>query len=89
MKGYAKEELTLPQMRQGLHQPQAATVRVDRAEAIAWVVQQAQARDVVLLAGKGHEGTQDIAGRKLPFSDAEHAAHALARRSAGGQEVSA
>lgn len=79
----------LQQMQQGLRQPQAVTVIADRAEAIAWVVQQAQPQDVVLLAGKGHENTQEIAGRKWPFSDAEHAAQALARRSAGAKEVSA
>lgn len=82
-------ERILQQMQKGLCQPQAATVRVDRAEAIAWVVQQAQPQDVVLLAGKGHESTQEIAGRKLPFSDAVQAADALARRSTGAQDVSA
>jgi UDP-N-acetylmuramoyl-L-alanyl-D-glutamate--2,6-diaminopimelate ligase len=30
--------------------------------------------DVILLAGKGHEPYQEIKGRKLPFSDADHAA---------------
>jgi UDP-N-acetylmuramoyl-L-alanyl-D-glutamate--2,6-diaminopimelate ligase len=34
---------------------------------------------VVLVAGKGHEDYQEIAGRRLPFSDAEVAAEALAR----------
>jgi UDP-N-acetylmuramoyl-L-alanyl-D-glutamate--2,6-diaminopimelate ligase len=35
---------------------------------------------VVLLAGKGHETFQEIAGQRLPFSDAEAARAALARR---------
>ena len=82
-------EQILQQMQQGLRDPQAAQVIVDRAEAIAWVVQQAQPQDVVLLAGKGHESTQEIAGRLLPFSDVEHAEQALALRSTGAQEVSA
>ena len=82
-------ERILQQMQQGLRQPQVATVRLDRAEAIAWVVQQAQPQDVVLLAGKGHETTQEIAGCLLPFSDLEQAARALALRSTDAREVSA
>ena len=53
---------------------------VDRAEAIARAVAAAGPRDVVLIAGKGHETTQETAGEKRPFSDVEHAAAALARR---------
>jgi UDP-N-acetylmuramyl tripeptide synthase len=37
-------------------------------------------QDVVLIAGKGHETYQEIAGRRLHFSDEEHARAALARR---------
>ena len=39
----------------------------------------AGAHDVVLIAGKGHETYQEIAGRRLPFSDALEAEEALAR----------
>ncbi|MEW5887508.1 MAG: UDP-N-acetylmuramoyl-L-alanyl-D-glutamate--2,6-diaminopimelate ligase [Pseudomonadota bacterium] len=53
---------------------------VDRAEAIRRAIQEADARDVVLIAGKGHEAYQEIAGRRLPFSDLEQAAAALAAR---------
>jgi UDP-N-acetylmuramoyl-L-alanyl-D-glutamate--2,6-diaminopimelate ligase len=52
----------------------------DRAKAIDAAIAAARDADVVLLAGKGHEATQEIAGRKLPFSDAAVAAEALARR---------
>ena len=34
--------------------------------------------DVVLIAGKGHETYQEIAGRRLPFSDIDEARAALA-----------
>ena len=44
--------------------------------------------DVVLLAGKGHEDYQEIAGAKLPFSDARQAAKALAERAGRGAEAS-
>jgi UDP-N-acetylmuramoyl-L-alanyl-D-glutamate--2,6-diaminopimelate ligase len=50
----------------------------DRREAIARAIAQAEARDVVLLAGKGHETYQEVAGRRLPFSDTLEAERALA-----------
>jgi UDP-N-acetylmuramyl tripeptide synthase len=53
---------------------------VDRAQAIAHAVAAADARDVVLIAGKGHEATQDSGGVKRPFSDVEQARAALNAR---------
>ena len=41
----------------------------DRAAAIAMAITQAQAGDVVLIAGKGHEDYQITGAEKLPFSD--------------------
>jgi UDP-N-acetylmuramoyl-L-alanyl-D-glutamate--2,6-diaminopimelate ligase len=52
----------------------------DRAQAIAQAVGRADAKDVVLIAGKGHEDYQDIGGRKLPFSDLREARQALQAR---------
>ncbi|HLV76647.1 MAG TPA: UDP-N-acetylmuramoyl-L-alanyl-D-glutamate--2,6-diaminopimelate ligase [Marinobacter sp.] len=43
----------------------------NRAEAIAAAIAEAGPEDLVLVAGKGHETYQDVAGEKLPFSDAE------------------
>jgi UDP-N-acetylmuramoyl-L-alanyl-D-glutamate--2,6-diaminopimelate ligase len=42
---------------------------VDRAAAIAWTVAQSTPGDVVLVAGKGHETTQEIAGQFHDFDD--------------------
>jgi UDP-N-acetylmuramoyl-L-alanyl-D-glutamate--2,6-diaminopimelate ligase len=42
----------------------------DRRDAITAALRDAGADDVVLVAGKGHEDYQEIAGRRLPFSDA-------------------
>ncbi|HSM22643.1 MAG TPA: UDP-N-acetylmuramoyl-L-alanyl-D-glutamate--2,6-diaminopimelate ligase, partial [Rubrivivax sp.] len=53
---------------------------VDRREAIAHAVCNAAPGDVVLIAGKGHEDYQDVAGVKRPFSDLEEAGAALRRR---------
>ncbi|MBB6560953.1 UDP-N-acetylmuramoyl-L-alanyl-D-glutamate--2,6-diaminopimelate ligase [Acidovorax soli] len=54
----------------------------DRAAAIAAAIGQADALDVVLIAGKGHEDTQETAGVRLPFSDMAHAQAALQSRGA-------
>jgi UDP-N-acetylmuramyl tripeptide synthase len=51
----------------------------DRRAAIAHAIATAGANDVVLLAGKGHETYQEVAGRRLPFSDAGEAELALGR----------
>jgi len=55
-------------------------VEPDRAAAIAMAISGAGKGDVVLIAGKGHERGQYIAGRVLPFDDREVAARALAER---------
>jgi UDP-N-acetylmuramoyl-L-alanyl-D-glutamate--2,6-diaminopimelate ligase len=54
-----------------------ATVIHDRAEAIQSAIRSATANDLVLIAGKGHEAYQEIAGQKYPFSDAEQVRHIL------------
>jgi murE/murF fusion protein len=52
----------------------------DRAEAIRRTILLAHPADVVLIAGKGHESYQEIAGVRRPFSDAGEARAALAAR---------
>jgi UDP-N-acetylmuramyl-tripeptide synthetase len=66
----------------GLSQPDRAMIDIDRANAIAHAVTQADARDVVLIAGKGHESYQEIAGVRHPFSDEGQAREALRQRRA-------
>jgi UDP-N-acetylmuramoyl-L-alanyl-D-glutamate--2,6-diaminopimelate ligase len=50
-----------------------------RADAIETAAAEAGVGDVVLIAGKGHEATQIVAGVELPFSDRD-----VARRLAVG-----
>jgi UDP-N-acetylmuramoyl-L-alanyl-D-glutamate--2,6-diaminopimelate ligase len=59
--------------------PRARAVE-DRANAILQTVRGAAREDVVVLAGKGHEATQEIMGKKRVFSDQDHARLALAAR---------
>jgi UDP-N-acetylmuramoyl-L-alanyl-D-glutamate--2,6-diaminopimelate ligase len=53
---------------------------VDRREAIAKVLAEAGANDVVLIAGKGHEDYQEINGVRHPFSDVDEALAGLKKR---------
>ena len=52
-------------------------VEPDRARAIFEAIGRAQRGDVVLIAGKGHEDYQEIAGERQPFSDVTMAQKAL------------
>jgi UDP-N-acetylmuramoyl-L-alanyl-D-glutamate--2,6-diaminopimelate ligase len=64
----------------GMTHPDAVRRIEDRANAILHAVRDAAREDVVLLAGKGHEATQEIMGKKRVFSDQDHARLALAAR---------
>ena len=55
-------------------------MQVDRAVAIGQAIASAEPGDLVLIAGKGHEITQEIAGKKLPFDDRAVAKAALESR---------
>ncbi|PYK67139.1 MAG: UDP-N-acetylmuramoyl-L-alanyl-D-glutamate--2,6-diaminopimelate ligase [Verrucomicrobia bacterium] len=50
---------------------------VDRTEAIRRAAALAQARDLVLIAGKGHEKYQEFADHTIPFDDLQVARRAL------------
>ena len=83
-------QLIIDQMLRGLSRPDAVLVQADRAAAIADALRLAQAGDVVLLAGKGHENYQEIKGVKFTFSDRDQAQAVLdALSAAASQEVTA
>ena len=75
-----KPEHIISQVLLGLSHADAVEVEADRARAIAGAVAAAAAADVILIAGKGHEDYQEIAGVKHPFSDQAHALRALEAR---------
>ena len=52
----------------------------DRAAAILAAVRNAQMNDVILVAGKGHESSQEIRGKRVEFSDQAHIQLALGDR---------
>jgi UDP-N-acetylmuramoyl-L-alanyl-D-glutamate--2,6-diaminopimelate ligase len=74
-------EAIIAAIAQGTGEPDQVTTIVDRREAIDHAIGLAGPGDVVVIAGKGHETYQEIAGGvKLPFDDREVAREALHAR---------
>lgn len=53
----------------GFSESASAQWQHDRKQAIYAVLDQASVKDMVLIAGKGHEDYQEIAGKRYPLSD--------------------
>ena len=70
----------LHQILQGTIAGETVRVEPDRAAAIALALAEAAPADVVLIAGKGHEDYQEVAGVRRPFSDMAQARAALQQR---------
>ena len=66
----------------GMAAPGAARVVLDRAAAIRAALAAGGAGDIVLVAGKGHERTQDIGGVQNAFSDHDEIARAVREQGA-------
>jgi UDP-N-acetylmuramoyl-L-alanyl-D-glutamate--2,6-diaminopimelate ligase len=64
----------------GFSNPDAIAVERDRRKAIARAIGAAGADDIVLIAGKGHETYQEVAGVKHPFDDGQVARELLEGR---------
>lgn len=62
--------------------PAELVVQADRREAIATAIAAARPGDVVLIAGKGHESGQEVAGVVTPFDDRDVARQVLGARRA-------
>lgn len=56
------------------------TAMMDRKEAIEYAVQIAEKDDVILIAGKGHETTQIVGTKEIPFNEKEIVLHAMDKR---------
>jgi UDP-N-acetylmuramoyl-L-alanyl-D-glutamate--2,6-diaminopimelate ligase len=68
-----------------LHNMKEGAVAIeDRADAIAFAIENADDQDLVLIAGKGHEDYQIIGNTRRPFSDYEVASAKLAGRTSTG-----
>lgn len=76
-------ELIIDDVLAGMPENHGAIAVVDRAEAITSAILGARRGDIVVIAGKGHESTQDIGGVLTPFSDVE-VARLVVERKVGG-----
>lgn len=68
----------IAQIQQGLPSGVRVAIEPDRRRAIARAVADARPGDVVLVAGKGHEGTQTVGDQVTPFDDRVVARQVLA-----------
>ncbi len=67
----------LEQILTGMRDTESAHVIADRADAIHFALTEADAGDVVVIAGKGHEDRQIVGGESRPFSDRQVVLDAL------------
>ncbi|HET8870853.1 MAG TPA: UDP-N-acetylmuramoyl-L-alanyl-D-glutamate--2,6-diaminopimelate ligase [Aquabacterium sp.] len=74
----------LSQILAGVARREGVDVFEDRRAAIEHALLEADAADVVLIAGKGHESTQEVLGVKHPFSDVDEALRVLTQRAQAG-----
>lgn len=80
-----KQEAIIAQILLGISNASDVVVEMDRARAISRAISNADVKDVILIAGKGHEAFQEIAGQKMDFLDRSYAERALeVRRDAVG-----
>jgi UDP-N-acetylmuramoyl-L-alanyl-D-glutamate--2,6-diaminopimelate ligase len=74
-------ERIISEIRRGMARESGDVIEiVDRRQAIERAIKDAQAGDLVLIAGKGHEKYQIIGDRTIPFDDVDVAGEALQRR---------
>ncbi len=75
-------EAIMDMVQEGIKRPPGATFRRnwDRLQAIAEALNTAQDGDVVIIAGKGHETTQEIGKEMIPFNDRTIATRILRER---------
>jgi len=59
----------IEQMLAGMERRDSVSVIPDRSAAISQAISSATMDDIVMIAGKGHETWQEIAGVRTPFSD--------------------
>ncbi|MEA5002968.1 MAG: cyanophycin synthetase, partial [Christensenella sp.] len=60
----------IDQIEEGMKESEGEYKRIeDRREAIKWAIKNAQPKDIILLAGKGHEDYQEIKGVKHDFDE--------------------
>ncbi|ANO32072.1 UDP-N-acetylmuramoyl-L-alanyl-D-glutamate--2,6-diaminopimelate ligase [Vibrio breoganii] len=65
--------LIIQDMLKGVLNQQSVTVEHDRFKALSYAIEQATSKDIILLAGKGHEDYQILGDDTIHYSDRESA----------------
>jgi len=73
-------------MVKGIPENVAFQIVEDRNVAVAHAIANASSDDLVLIAGKGHEGYQEVSGVKQPYSDLSAVQSAMQRCSVAGDQ---
>lgn len=66
---YESPDSIVDDIMQGIAEPDSVVVELDRQTAIQLAIEAASPKDVVLIAGKGQESTQEIQGQRIPSAD--------------------
>lgn len=74
---FENPDLIIEDIMKGFVESDNVIVESDRKTAIELAIKNADSKDIVLIAGKGHEDYQDIRGTKHPFKDYDIAEAAL------------
>lgn len=77
---FENPDLIIEDIIKGFDEVENVLVEANRKRAIEITIQNADSKDIVLIAGKGHEDYQDIRGTKHPFNDYEIAEAALQQK---------
>ncbi len=80
-----KIQAIIDDMKKGLTRNEGVEIIPDREKAIFRSVEISEEKDLVLIAGKGHEKGQEIMGKVYPFDDREVALRALAEKKGGAE----
>lgn len=76
----------LDDIEEGIRGTKGAYVRIaDRREAVEYAVKEAKRGDIIVLAGKGHEGYQEINGVRYPMSEHELVESAVRKQQKSGR----
>ena len=68
---YEEEAAIAEEIKSGVLADSTCEVVLDRAEAILRAFELSSVGDTIVIAGKGHETTMEIKGRKIPYNDFE------------------
>ena len=74
---YENPDDIIQDIEEGISRHSSVTIEPDREVAIRNTVMSASTADIILVAGKGHEGYQEISGVRKPFSDQKIIAECL------------